>query len=131
MTAREILEKEYGKAKNFLTPHVLGRGLIIARGARANPRTIEELRRHYSGAYELSEGTDLDHQPMYGVTVVKLHQDGTTDRMLDASRCFTGPNAKADARRYIRDLKRYGIPAPAAEEKEQKREEGEGTEHGQ
>ena len=27
-TAREILEKEYGKAKNFLTPRVLSRGLI-------------------------------------------------------------------------------------------------------
>ena len=113
-TAREILEKEYGTAKNFMTPHVLSRGLIIARGARANPRTLEELRPHYSGAYELSEGTNMEHRPIFGVTVVKLLPDGTTQRMFDASKCFTGPTAKADTRRYIRELKRYGIPAPAS-----------------
>ncbi len=89
LPAREVLRREYGDSKNFITPHVLGIGWI-------EPGRV---------AYELSTGTDFDHAPMYGVSLVRLNPDGRTER-LGESKCFTGQDAREQARRYIRDQKR-------------------------
>ncbi len=91
MTAREILRKEYGDSRNFMTPRILGRGLLPA------------------GAYELSKGGGFDHETIYGVSVVWLNPDGTTERPgQPISQMF---HSREAARRHIRHLKKYGRKA--------------------
>lgn len=92
MTAKEILTKEYGDSHNFMTPRILGRGLLPG------------------GAYELSEGSGFDHHEiLYGVSVVWLNPDGTTERPgQPTSQMFRDREA---ARAHIRFLKRYGREA--------------------
>jgi len=73
LTAREILRIEYGDSRNFLTPHVISRGKLT--------RLI---------AYELSSGSGLElGTSIYGVSVVCVLDDGTTERDYDSSACFS------------------------------------------
>lgn len=86
MMAREILRKAYGNSRNLMTPKILGRGLLP------------------DGAYELSIGSGFDHEPIYGVSVVWLNPDGTTERARPpVSQVF---HSREDARDYIRRLRR-------------------------
>lgn len=78
--ARELFAAKL-KGKNVLTPNLLRYGL--------------------SGgfAYELTEGTDMDRKPLYGVTVLER---GSGFHRHDLSKCFWSL-AEADA--YIGGLK--------------------------
>lgn len=55
--------------------------------------------------YELSEGTDMDDRPIFGVTVMELGGYGQPDENRhDLSKLFQGPTAKKDALKYIKEL---------------------------
>ena len=71
LTAREILHREYGDAPNFMTPDVLEVGKL-----------------HPCVAFEVSKGTGFEHEPIYGVSVVRLRCDGTTKRLTRLSELF-------------------------------------------
>ena len=72
-TAREILRAEYGSARNFMTPHVITRGKLAR-----------------SVAYELSSGNGREWgTSIFGVSVVRVREDGSTERDYDASCCFS------------------------------------------
>jgi len=53
-TASEILRIAFGGRKNIITPYRVKIGKI-----------------RHDMAFEIAEGTDMNHKPMYGVTVVK------------------------------------------------------------
>lgn len=89
-SASEMFRKEYGSSKNFMTPRILSRGML-ARG-----------REGQAAAYELSEGTGIDHEPIFGVTVVRMWADGTTERWYDKSHMF---HSRQEAETYIAKLK--------------------------
>jgi hypothetical protein len=73
LTAREILRREYGASRNFIAPHVIARGKLTP-----------------AVAYELAWGDGIEYGTrIYGVSVVRLHDDGTTERDYDSSACFS------------------------------------------
>jgi hypothetical protein len=74
--------KDYFEGKNFMTPYVLETDFI--------GRWV----------YELSEGTGLRRQPLFGVTV-KHAETGETSHKL--STCF---DSKAQARSHIKKLEK-------------------------
>jgi len=83
---REIFEAEY-KSTNFMTPDVYSYG------------------KSGNWIYEISEGTDFERMPIYGVTV--LYLDPITKkpfRTNNISRCFQGKNALIEAKAYARGL---------------------------
>ena len=84
-SAREIIKKEYGSSRNFITPKVLGYGKI-----------------NKNMAYELSSGSGIYGGTIYGVSVVKLIKGGKTQRMHDLSSSF---KSKYKAKEYIEYLK--------------------------
>lgn len=84
--AREIIQKEYGSSKNFMTPHVISYGKI-----------------NKNVAYELSSGEGLERgSKMYGVSVASINKSGKT-RRLEKSKSFHDKN---EAESYIRNLKK-------------------------
>ena len=84
MTPRQIIKAEYGNSRNLITPRRLGIGALPG------------------GAYELSTGTGIDHEPIFGVTVVRCNASDNVARDIDASQMFY---SREEARAYIRDLK--------------------------
>ena len=84
-TAREIIKKEYGSSRNFMTPNVIRIGKISRRVA-----------------FELSNGESLDHSIIYGVSFAEFKTDGGTIRRTDISKMF-GSQKEAEA--YINQLK--------------------------
>jgi hypothetical protein len=84
MTPKQVIKAEYGNSKNFMTPHVLDTGWC------------GKLR-----AFELSTGEGFGGTPIYGVSVVQLHADGSTERCYDLSQVFATARV---ARQYIADL---------------------------
>ncbi len=62
-SAKQILRAEYGSSTNVMTPNVLDSFLI-------GPNV----------AVELSTGTGLDGEPIWGVSVAIVRPDGTTYR---------------------------------------------------
>lgn len=101
LSAREILRLEYGDSRNFLTPHVITRGKLA-------PLV----------AYELSSGASLEPgTSIYGVSVVRLHDDSTTERDYDASACFSSlerANAYVEQLRAIESARQEGYDAGIA-----------------
>lgn len=91
LSAREIIRKEYGDSKNFMTPYIIKRGKI-----------------NRTTAFELSSGTGMYHEPIYGVSVVRLNEGGTTERLTHVSKMF---RSKSAALYYIIGLKeeRYSL----------------------
>jgi hypothetical protein len=88
LSAREILKREYGDSRNFLTPHVIARGKLSR-----------------SVAYELSSGSGLEPgSTIYGVSVVRLQEDGTTERDYDSSGCFSSLTAANDHVEQLRAI---------------------------
>jgi hypothetical protein len=55
-----------------MTPHILKTAWLIKNKA----------------AYEISEGTGFNHDPLYGVTIVQVDEDGETARRTEYSECF-------------------------------------------
>ena len=51
-SANQLFKKVYGTSTNFMTPNVLKRGV------KGN------------FAYEISEGTGFNHEPIFGVTLI-------------------------------------------------------------
>jgi hypothetical protein len=95
LTAREILRREYGDSRNFLTPHVMTRGKLT--------RLV---------AYELSSGAGLElGSTIYGVSVVRLHKDGTTERDNEASACFSSLER---ANEYVEHLRAVELSCTSA-----------------
>ena len=73
-TAREIIKKEYGSAKNFMTPNIISYGKI-----------------NKNIAYELAHGkgfnSDSDSD-IYGVSVAEIDNKGNTKRRYILSSSF-------------------------------------------
>lgn len=75
MTAQEIIMKEYGQSKNFVTPRIEGYGTIRS----CSPEIV----------YEVSSGTNVNGGVLYGLSIVSYdHETGKTARMTNLSRCF-------------------------------------------
>lgn len=70
ISAREILRREYGTSKNFMTPEIIKTGKI-------NRKT----------AYEISKGTGFKNEPVFGLTIVEII-NGETKGREDLSDCF-------------------------------------------
>lgn len=79
MNADEIFEKVFNKQKNFMTPH------IVARGLRKN------------FAWEISSGEGIEHNTIYGVTIIKLPDEHRHDK----SMLF---DSHKEAKQYIHGL---------------------------
>jgi hypothetical protein len=96
LSAREILDREYGRgSRNFMTPHRIA---------------IGKLARH--AAYELSSGSGLEPgTSIFGVSVVRLHDDGTTERDFDASCCFSSVQLANEHIESLRALLGAEVPA--------------------
>jgi len=85
-SAEEIIRKEYGTSKNFITPNKIKVGKIKD-----------------NIAYELSSGSGFEPgTTVYGVSVVLLDKEGNTHRDIGLSESF---QSKAKAERYIKKLK--------------------------
>lgn len=98
-TAREIIRREYGSSRNFMTPHKIRIGKIS--------KTM---------AFELSNGNGFDHSSLYGVSFVEIKEDGSTVRRTDISKMFFGIG-KAEA--YIEQIKeeeKGALSSPATAE---------------
>ncbi len=87
MTAREMFNDRFGRNKpNFMTPDILKYGKL-------NRNT----------AYEFSKGKGIiGSGNLYGITLVKVKPDGTTESMFDHSKAFS---SKDKAEKYIKELK--------------------------
>jgi len=86
MKAKEIINLAYKGRRNIMTPKVLGYGKIS-----------ETL------AYEISQGTGLNHEVIYGVTFVRLNKDGSVVPEYDLSKmCWS----KKEVKKYIQDVRR-------------------------
>lgn len=100
-SAAEILRAEYGTARNFMTPNVVTRGKLTP-----------------NVAYELAWGTGLEYgSKLYGVSVVRLHEDGSTERDYDSSTCFSsleGANAHVEYLRAVEAARQDGYEAGIA-----------------
>jgi hypothetical protein len=88
MTPRQVIKAEYGDSKNFMTPNVVKTGWC------------GKLR-----AFELSSGEGIMGGRIYGVSVVQLREDGTTERCYDLSQVFDSIRA---ANEYIAELSTEG-----------------------
>jgi len=86
MTSREIINREYVEhSRNFMTPRIVSYGKITP-----------------SIAYEVSQGTDFNHNPIWGVSIAQLMTDGKTVRRTDLS-CMI--REREQVWEYIRKLK--------------------------
>lgn len=88
MTARQIIKKEYGNSKNLMTPNVIRYGKISE-----------------NVAYELSEGTGLTNNTIYGVSIVMMDEQGNTKREFDLSKKL---DSLLEAEGYIGRLREGG-----------------------
>lgn len=89
ITIKEFFFMCYGTSKNFMTPDILKRGLI-------NNNTF----------YEISAGTDFNHNPITGVSIEILKPSGEIDRHDDKSKLFHGDQSVTDCYEYVRELKK-------------------------
>jgi len=79
---------------NLMTPRIISRGMLASG------------RDGQAAAYELSSGTDFNHNPIFGVTVVRQWADGTLENWEDKGKLFQGSGARANAEAYVSGLKR-------------------------
>lgn len=86
LSARQIIKREYGEySRNLITPRIVSYGKITP-----------------GIAYEISEGTDFNHNPIWGVSIAQLMNDGSTIRRSDLS-CMI--REYPQVREYIKKLK--------------------------
>lgn len=90
LTARQIIKKEYGnRSKNFMTPKIISYGKI-----------------NKNMAYEISKGSDFEHNVIYGLSIATyIPEENKTVRELDKSKCCFSMNEVWD---YIEELKNRG-----------------------
>jgi len=87
LTAQEIIRRQYKGAKNFMTPYKMKMGKI-------NPNV----------AFELSTGSGLSGNDLFGVTLVAVNPKTLkTQSLHDKSEAFGNKN---EAEAYINKLKR-------------------------
>lgn len=89
MTPREIIKQEYGGSRNPMTRRVLSYGRLPF------------------GAYELSKGEGIYHEPIWGISVVQLNSDGTTKRLTKLGALVHSQRA---AYNHIEQLKMMSSP---------------------
>lgn len=77
-SANEILRKEYGDSRNFMTPNKVKVGKIAP-----------------NIAFELSSGKGIGDTPLFGVSVASIDEKGNTKREFDLSKSF-GSNKNAE-----------------------------------
>lgn len=75
--ARRIVRDEYGDSENFMAPNILR----YLRYTMVTP----------SVAVEIAEGKGLDRQRIVGLSTVRQHPDGSTERLTDVSRVLQDP----------------------------------------
>jgi hypothetical protein len=87
LTASEILKKQYGRSKNFITPNKLKVGKLNS-----------------NVAFELSSGSGFSGagSRVYGVSVVSAGKTGKTHPQYDLSKSFDNKN---EAEAYVNKLK--------------------------
>jgi hypothetical protein len=86
LTARQIIKREYGEhSRNLITPRIISYGKITP-----------------GIAYEISEGTDFNHNRIWGISIAQLMNDGSTIRRSDLS-CMI--REYQQVREYVRKLK--------------------------
>jgi hypothetical protein len=99
LTARQALRIEYGRSRNLLTPDVLRVGKLS-----------KDL------VYELSSGSGLEREPIYGVSLVHVvdHEEGRTERDYERSQVF---HSLEDAEAYLESLRapRYRVVTASGE----------------
>lgn len=83
MTARGIIRREYGYARNPMTPDTLSAWRLTGR---------------LDGAAELAQGRGMSGQRIFGVSVVELLPGGSTKRRTDLAHLF---QTEEEARAYI------------------------------
>lgn len=89
-SADSILQQEYGGATNFMTPDVLEVGKV---GPLEGERII---------VYEIAEGTSMEQQPIFGVTIVTYDTStGETARRIEESDLF---NSIEEAGNHLRQF---------------------------
>lgn len=97
LSARELLRREYGDSRNFLTPHRIAIGKLDR-----------------ETAYELSAGEGIEPGTrLYGVSVVRV-VGGATERDYDAAACFSSleaANAYVERLRTVPRCTTCGTPA--------------------
>lgn len=81
LTAKQILTREYGDSKNFMTP------------------TIESIGKISSNiAYEISSGLGMSNQKIYGLSIVEYDPEtNTTKRGIGPAGCFQSLRAAQQA----------------------------------
>ena len=85
MEAKELVKKEYGSSRNFMTPRVLSYGWIVKD----------------KEAYELSQGYGIEGERIYGLSIVEWN--GTASiRRSDLGGIFYN---KDEIKQYIKQLK--------------------------
>jgi hypothetical protein len=88
LSARELLRLEYGDSRNFMTPHRIAVGKLA-------PLV----------AYEVSSGSGLEvGTSIFGVSVVRLHDDDSTERDYEASACFSSLERTNEHVEHLRTL---------------------------
>lgn len=80
----QAFQAEYNGQPNVMTP------TIVRRGSKGRL------------AYEISSGTGIDHQPIFGFTVIQVGTFGRTERRRDLSKLC---QSQGEVERAVKDLK--------------------------
>jgi len=94
MNAQQILHKEYGYSKNFITPVVDETGIVYQND-------------FVSYAYEISHGSGIFSKYIVGVSIVKYDKINKKTERSDKSQSFSGDKLSdtiADAKQFIHEL---------------------------
>lgn len=84
LKAEEIIAKEYGNSRNFITPTVIKYGMLSS-----------------NRAYELSRGTGFYQEPIFGVSLVQYYPETKKTERLQG-KLFMSLN---DAEKFIGEEK--------------------------
>lgn len=79
-TPLQVIRAEFGASTNMMTPERLKVGWVI-------PGRV---------AYELSEGEGFAHEPIFGLSLVIVKENGHTERDFDNGGCFESRKAAED-----------------------------------
>lgn len=85
MHPRQAFQRVYGQNRNIVTPRVIRYGTI-----------------HGSYFYELSTGSGIFGDRIYGVTILRLTADGELEKQHDLNQCV---HSETEAETYIKQLR--------------------------
>jgi len=66
--------------------------------------TLVKAKETNGNIIELSEGTDFDHNPAFGVTVIKTSDGSFKTTMGKENKSFTGTNARKQAEQHFQKI---------------------------